>query len=464
MKELDSMPIHRNASKVCLKTGSNSSIGSKDTIGEDDDDVASVLSEVDIENIGKDGPYYHMIRRILYPFALTGAPIVYCLRRPDKPFTYLSRHGLLNIYSIIMGILVHSICLFWLYRVFYHIVAVGQLSDQLWDEIFTFIYSLVGVWALDMGWIYRKQLRQLIRGLDRTPHLDQTVLMHYKYFHWKYQLKLTFLTFFVISLLILCVVYIVVLIFMAINTRHKPRPILTDPMFTFVTLYSLYVVLFVMVLYIALCWIMKFRFEHLNFYVQTLTKRQVKPELKHLEIVKQWYKENLDNVDKIDQIFNGFIFAYFVFLFFGIIVEIGDLLALFNNNANNTDKSQVISTLIVITLMLFSMFYTIKQTSDVTDQSMNTGKYLFEYVLATDPSDRSQLYTNEMQLIASGLLSNSANLTLFGLVNLNRDFMAQAVVFLYTIAILFNELMFVAKEDNLHIRNVTHILANNIDI
>ena len=182
--------------------------------------------------------------------------------------------------------LVHLICGFWMVRVFYHIFDQGTFDEHLWDEVFTLLYSLSGVVALDLIWFYRKLLRRLIFELDKTPELDQTIIMHYNHFKIKYKLRLTFLTIFVISLFVLCLSYIAVVIVVAFNTDSETE--WTDKIFSFIALYSLYVVLFVMVLYIAFCWIMKFKFEHLNFYVQTLHTRRSKPDIRQLEIIKTW--------------------------------------------------------------------------------------------------------------------------------------------------------------------------------
>ena len=181
---------------------------------------------------------------------------------------------------------VHLISGFWLVRVFYHIFEYGTFTEHLWDEIFTLLYSLAGVLALDLVWYYQKTLRRLIFDLDKTPELDQTILMHYQYFKVQYKVRLTFLTVFVISLFVLCLSYIAVIVVVAFNTDSNSQ--WTDRTFSLIALYSLYVVLFVMVLYIAFCWIMKFKFEHLNFYIQTLKTRQAKPDIRQLEIIKSW--------------------------------------------------------------------------------------------------------------------------------------------------------------------------------
>ncbi|XP_054162556.1 uncharacterized protein LOC128960485 [Oppia nitens] len=395
--------------------------------------LSEQLSSINMNDIKKDFSYYHMIRRILYPFALTGAPIFYCLKDPDKTIKFLSRYGLTNIYSFCMVFFVHSICIYCLVRVGFHIFQLGTINDQLWDEILAFIYSLSGVLALDLIWIYRITLRKLINSLDKTPELDQTILLNYKYFKLKYRIKLIILTIFVLLLMLLSFTYIAIVIVVAINTHSST--VWTDKVFTFMAIYSLYVVLFVMVLYVALCWIMKFKFQHLNFYIETLIKRKCKPELSHLEIIKIWYRDNMSDVSKIDEIFNIFIFGYFVLLFFGIVVEIEEVLRHFKED----NLKNGLFACAFVAIMMFSLFYTIKQTADVNENSMNTKNLLYKYVLSTKPEDRTAIYYEEFQLMVPGLLSKYANFSLLGLIYLDYDFMAKAVVFLYTYAILFKQ-------------------------
>ncbi|CAG2183518.1 unnamed protein product, partial [Oppiella nova] len=89
--------------------------------------------------------------------------------------------------------------------------------------------------------------------------------------------------------------------------------------------------------------------------------------------------------------------------------------------------------------MLFSLFYTLKQTSDVNADSAEAKSLLYQYVLSTDPQDRTAVYYEEFQLMIPGLLSHTANFTLLGLVNLDADFMAKAVVFIYTYTLIFKQ-------------------------
>ncbi len=55
-----------------------------------------------------------------------------------------------------------------------------------------------------------------------------------------------------------------------------------------------------------------------------------------------------------------------------------------------------------------------------------------------------------------GLLSFDANFTLLGLVNLNKDFMAHSVVFIYTYTLLFKQF---ASNANLQMSNITDVLS-----
>ena len=53
-----------------------------------------------------------------------------------------------------------------------------------------------------------------------------------------------------------------------------------------------------------------------------------------------------------------------------------------------------------------------------------------------------------------GLLANTANFTLLGLINLNRDFMARSVVFIYTYTLVFKKFV---SDNNVHMENLTNL-------
>ena len=55
-----------------------------------------------------------------------------------------------------------------------------------------------------------------------------------------------------------------------------------------------------------------------------------------------------------------------------------------------------------------------------------------------------------------GLLAHTANFTLLGLVDLNKDFMAKSVIFIYTYTLLFKQFV---SDSNIQIQNITKILA-----
>ena len=82
-------------------------------------------------------------------------------------------------------------------------------------------------------------------------------------------------------------------------------------------------------------------------------------------------------------------------MFFGIVTEVEECIAMFSADAKRTVQ-EVIQTIVIIGLMLFSLFYTIKQTSDVTDNSAQTKSLLYDYVLSTNPEDRTAIYYEEV--------------------------------------------------------------------
>jgi hypothetical protein len=85
----------------------------KDTLGND--------REIDVQELKVDFNYYKLLRRILLPFILTGAPIDHYLKSRDmKKFSCLSRSGILkvrflyNFYDIFkLFIAIITVVFFW---------------------------------------------------------------------------------------------------------------------------------------------------------------------------------------------------------------------------------------------------------------------------------------------------------------------------------------------------------------
>ena len=106
----------------------------------------------------------------------------------------------------------------------------------------------------------------------------------------------------------------------------------------------------------------------------------------------------MDAVQSIDEIFNVFIFGYFVLLFFGIVTEVEYLLSIVSLNADIPVRD-VLRKGILVALMFFLLFYTNKQTADVTNNSALTKTLLYDYVLSTNPEDITDIYNKKVTLI-----------------------------------------------------------------
>ena len=65
--------------------------------GEDNASISDARTEINYKDVENQFNYYHILRRVLYPFALTGAPIGFCLKDPDKLIKTLSVYGLMNV-------------------------------------------------------------------------------------------------------------------------------------------------------------------------------------------------------------------------------------------------------------------------------------------------------------------------------------------------------------------------------
>ena len=106
----------------------------------------------------------------------------------------------------------------------------------------------------------------------------------------------------------------------------------------------------------------------------------------------------MDAVNNIDHIFNVFIFGYFVLLFFGIVTQVEDVMSIFSKR-DEIPVKDVLWTTTLVTVMLFSLFYTIKQTTNVTDNSAQTKSLLYDYVLSTNPEDIPDVYNKKVTRI-----------------------------------------------------------------
>jgi len=84
-----------------------------------------------------------------------------------------------------------------------------------------------------------------------------------------------------------------------------------------------------------------------------------------------------------------------VLLFFGIVTEIEEVLSLFSAE-EKPNVLDILLTIALVVLMLFSLFYTLKQTSDVNADSAEAKSLLYQYVLSTDPEDRTAVYYEEV--------------------------------------------------------------------
>ena len=69
----------------------------KQTEEGDNDTISEARTEINYKEVENEFNYYHILRRVLYPFALTGAPIGFCLKDPDKLIKILSLFGLMNV-------------------------------------------------------------------------------------------------------------------------------------------------------------------------------------------------------------------------------------------------------------------------------------------------------------------------------------------------------------------------------
>lgn len=99
-------------------------------------------------------------------------------------------------------------------------------------------------------------------------------------------------------------------------------------------------------------------------------------------------------VSKTDDIFNILVFGFFAVLLFGTVTRIENVIYLFGSEDKTV--TDIALSLLYIGLMLFALFYTIKETSDINDHSSQTKQLLYDYILSTDPQQRNSEFNEEV--------------------------------------------------------------------
>ncbi|KAI7692803.1 hypothetical protein SSS_05310 [Sarcoptes scabiei] len=125
------------------------------------------------------------------------------------------------------------------------------------------------------------------------------------------------------------------------------------------------------------------------------------------------------------------------FLFFAIIFFVSKTLD--QLKTGHGESVRFVSMLFFSILLIIILLYGVNELSNVHHLSARTQSILFDHVLITRPDQRSTLFYEEINFVVNGLLSNPASFTLFGQIELNRNFLVRIIMIVYSYAIIFNQ-------------------------
>lgn len=149
-------------------------------------------------------------------------------------------------------------------------------------------------------------------------------------------------------------------------------------------------ILILAAIYVVSCEKLAFKFIILNEYITGLGKSKELPNLKNLKFIKDWYTWNHQRVSDFDCVYNAQATGYFILLFSAIIVNVRRVV-----NEHN-DPWPTTFSIIYITFMIISFFYSFKSASDVSDKSKDTLRYLYKFVLTAENHQRTPEFDREV--------------------------------------------------------------------
>lgn len=449
--EEENVPLNKENNTVISAKNKNAANGEAATIEIDETNATGAASEpvsTDPSNVPLEEEFYGMIFSILIPFILIGSPFNFCASL-DK--TYKSGHKfvtsrLMKIYAFCISLIAHSILIFWIVRMVVHMFTLKHLNGDLILQLWQITYIGGGVVALDIIWLNRVSIMDILSNLISFKPLAETAKYQALFTEnistlKRYRLRFTLLLVLSYSLAILLLVYYFFLGFSIISAYTDSDPEgYTHWWSTAIEIVSIYAVFFFAadaILLLSLLWAIQYKVKHLNLYIRNLIKNEQQPDVCAIEIVKSWYMNILATVRVIDRVFAFYFVTFIGMLFFGIIVYISELVDMFL--IGQIENAHFMRMFGLITLMAFILFYGLKEFSNVYEESSDTKTIIFDYVLTCKPEDRSTQFFEEVNFVTQGLLSKSACFTLLGQIELNRSFVVHLVLVIYSYAVLFHQ-------------------------
>lgn len=114
-------------------------------------------------------------------------------------------------------------------------------------------------------------------------------------------------------------------------------------------------------------------------------------------------------MSSIDRVFSFYIVAYIGFFFLGIIYHVSQLVDIFQTGG--VENVRFLYVFGISALMSFLLFYGLKEFSDCSEHSSACKSILYEYVLSSNPDERSTAFFQEVRFLGCDCIKLSAMFT-----------------------------------------------------
>ncbi|KAF7490656.1 hypothetical protein SSS_05310 [Sarcoptes scabiei] len=402
---------------------------------------------------------------IILPFIFVGCPFNHCFPKSFNPF--VNSIGM-KIYTILTTLMAHSILIGWFIRIVIRLFTTRHLNDDLLEDIFILSYIVAGIIGLDSIWLNRKSILSALNLIDSNPFTEElqykSLIERSRYRlerkEWKFRSLLCF-SYLIATLLFFYYGYLATIILQSFWSDQSLLQSTSSTSFLFwqhhhsrspdvhptihwirtmriITVYALYFFISDAILLLSLVWSIQIRIKHLNSFIKNLIfSAEQSTQIDDIEIIKIWFQNIKLITKRIDQAFSFYMAIFIGFLFFAIIFFVSKTLD--QLKTGHGESVRFVSMLFFSILLIIILLYGVNELSNVHHLSARTQSILFDHVLITRPDQRSTLFYEEINFVVNGLLSNPASFTLFGQIELNRNFLVRIIMIVYSYAIIFNQ-------------------------
>lgn len=168
-----------------------------------------------------------------------------------------------------------------------------HINQTLFEDFFVFSYILAGVVGLDLIWVNRNSIKEVLGLLDLDPLAEhpkyQTVLTKntskLKWEQWKFYILIS-LSYVLVTLLL---VYYGSVIYYIVRSIKFPDDHLDwwHRILRIISIYALYFFVSDAALLVSLIWATKYKIKHLNLFIQDLVNIEEHPQVHDIELIKR---------------------------------------------------------------------------------------------------------------------------------------------------------------------------------